>query len=312
MELIISSYLVDLLFGDPRWFPHPVKAMGKAIDFLDARLRSGRGKRDQRLKGVLLTVSVSGSFSLAVYFLLLVSQGISPLLGKIVWVLLAYMTLSIRDLIVHARRVLKSLNNQDLEQARERLALIVGRDTKQLPREKIVTAVIESIAESANDGIVAPLFYLFIGGPVLAFFYKAVNTLDSMVGYKNEKYLHFGWFSARLDDVMNFIPSRITGVLIMIAGFILGKNGINGFKTMVSDGRKHLSPNSGVSEAAMAGVLGLRLGGPCLYKGKLRRNPYIGQAKRETDPVLIQQALVIAFLVSFLMVSSGVVLLWII
>ncbi|PIW87974.1 MAG: cobalamin biosynthesis protein CobD, partial [Nitrospirae bacterium CG_4_8_14_3_um_filter_41_47] len=161
-----------------------------------------------------------------------------------------YTTISVKDLQIKARAIYKELKEGDIFKARKELSRIVGRDIQDLSEDEIKRATIESIAESTNDGIVAPLFYLILGGPVLAITYKAINTLDSMVGYKNDRYIHFGWFSARVDDVANFIPARIAGMLIVISSFLLRKNFKDSFKTMLRDSKKHSSPNSGISEAA--------------------------------------------------------------
>ncbi|MEW6687234.1 MAG: adenosylcobinamide-phosphate synthase CbiB, partial [Candidatus Edwardsbacteria bacterium] len=182
--------------------------------------------------------------------------------------------------------------------------------TQNLSEDKVVRATIESIAESTNDGIVAPLFYLTLGGPVLAVAYKATNTLDSMLGYKNERYRDFGWFSARLDDVANYIPARISGFLISISSFISGKGFRNAYKTMLKDGRKHPSPNSGISEASMAGALGIRLGGGAFYQGKFVEKRYIGEDRRKVDAFLINETLKISFVTSVLMLIIGVLLKW--
>ncbi len=177
----------------------------------------------------------------------------------------------------------------------------------------MVTAAVESIAENTNDGIIASLFYLILGGPVLAITYKAINTLDSMVGYKNDKYIHFGWASARLDDVANFTPARITGILIALSSAILRfslSNFYSSLRTMLLDGGKHPSPNSGVPEAAMAGALGIRLGGPSTYQDRQVVKPFIGEEKRKIEPHLIKKALDISLLTSMLMILTGVVLKW--
>jgi len=181
-----------------------------------------------------------------------------------------------------------------------------------LGKDRIITAALESIAENINDGIVAPLFYLILGGPVLAIAYKSINTLDSMVGYKNERYLHFGWFSAKLDDIANFIPARISGVLISVSSLIRGKRFGAAFKTMCRDGRKHPSPNSGISEAAMAGALGMRLGGASSYQGSPSVKPYLGEEKRAIRPSFINEALAISLITSVLVISMGAILKWLI
>ena len=310
MLLIIFSYIADLVFGDPEWFPHPVREIGRLINFLDNRLRAKGNRRTERTKGIILALIVVGTSACSACLFIWVAKKLNPFLGTLAMVYVGYATLSAKDLYLKARAILKAIKAGSLPQAREHLSKIVGRDTKELSEEKIVGATVESIAESANDGIIAPLFYLILGGPALAIAYKSINTLDSMVGYRNEKYLHFGWFSARADDVANFIPARITGLLIPIASFILGKGFKRSLKTMLKDGNKHPSPNSGISEAAMAGALGIKLGGPSSYRGRTSVKPYIGEEKMALVPSLINEALTISLIASALMVCMGVILKW--
>jgi adenosylcobinamide-phosphate synthase len=309
---IISAYLLDLGFGDPEWLWHPVRAMGALIGFLENRLRGNGKKWPERIKGVILALAVVVISASVSYLCIKLARKMNLFLGILVWVYAAYSAISIKDLHNKARDVLKELKRNALSEARIQLSNIVGRDTQNLNEDKIITATIESIAESTNDGIIAPLFYLIIGGPVLAIAYKAINTLDSMVGYKNEKYAHFGWFSARLDDIANFIPARISGLLIAISSFILSKDSKNSLKVMGKDGNKHPSPNSGYPEAAMAGALGIKLGGPSTYKGRLCIKPYIGEDKGSLQLSLIEDALTLAFISSILMLSIGVGLRWVI
>jgi len=312
MFLLIFSYTADLIFGDPEWFPHPIRGIGKLINIFDNRLNN---KKDTiwvgRIKGLIVTFIVVGISVCSACLLIKLAKKLNFFFGDLVWVYLAYTTLSIKDLFLKAKAISEKLVTNSLVEARSRLSRIVGRDTQKLPEEKVIKATIESIAESTNDGIIAPLFYLILGGPVLAIGYKAINTLDSMVGYKNEKYYHSGWFPAKLDDVVNFFPARITGFLISISSFILRKNFSDSFKTMFRDGKKHPSPNSGISEAAMAGALGIKLGGPSTYQGKLSVKPYLGEDKLPTNPLLINEALTISFVASFLMVLMGILVKWI-
>lgn len=312
MLLVISSYIADLIFGDPEGFPHPVRGMGRLISLLDNRLRGNGGKWKERIKGAILALFVVGISVCFAYLFIEFSKGLSPLLGNLAWVYLGYCSLSIKDLGVKAKAILKEVEKDSIVEARRQLSRIVGRDTQNLSKEKITAAAIESIAESTNDGIVAPLIYLILGGPVLAFAYKAINTLDSMIGYKNERYLHFGWFAAKVDDIANFIPARISGFLISISSIIASpRNDIRpAFKMMLKDGRKHPSPNSGVSIAAMAGALGIRLGGPSTYHGRVLEKPYLGENKRPAKTLLINKALAISFIASLLMLSLGVLLKW--
>lgn len=313
MYLIISSYIADLIFGDPEWLPHPVRGMGYLINTFDNRLNN---RNDdvwiKRVKGMIMTFFVIGISGCLAYLFIKSIRGLSPFFGHIVCIYLGYITLSVRDLFVKAKTIFKKLEANSLVEARFELSKIVGRDTQNLSEEKIIKAVIESIAESTNDGIIAPLFYLILGGPVSAVVYKAINTLDSMVGYKNERYIHFGWFPAKLDDAVNFLPARITGLLISMSSLILRKNFKDSFKTMFKDGRNHPSPNSGISEASMAGALGIKLGGPSTYQGKLSEKPYLGEDKLPTRSLLINDAMAISFVVSVLMMIVGVIVKWVI
>lgn len=310
MFLVISSYIADLLLGDPEWFPHPVRGVGRLVSLLDNRLGAKACKWVERINGMVLAFSVIGITFIVAYLSLELLRKVNPLLGSLSLVYLGYTTLSIKDLRDKAKAILKELENNSIIGARRQLSKIVGRDTQDLNQERIIKATIESIAENTNDGIIAPLFYLVLGGPILAIIYKAINTLDSMVGYKNERYIYFGWFSAKLDDVVNFIPARITAILISLSSLILGKDFKDSFKTMLRDGRRHPSLNSGFSEAAMAGALGIRLGGHSYYQGKILAKPYLGEEKREAKPSCIDEALAISLVTSIVMVSIGILLKW--
>lgn len=309
---ILSAYFLDLVLGDPRWLPHPVKIIGKLISFLEAKLRSSQQRKILRIKGVILALAVVGLSASSVYLILVFMRKISPMAASVTWVFLAYTGLATKDLLLHARKVLKEIIANDIVEARKSLSCIVGRDTQHLSGDEVIKAAVESIAENTNDGIIAPLFYLILGGPVSVLAYKAINTLDSMVGHKNEKYKDFGWFSARLDDVANFIPARISGLLIVASSFITGKDSKSSFLTLLRDGKNHPSPNSGYPEAAMAGALGMRMGGPAFYGGKLYAKPYIGEEKREIESRLLSDALVIMLMSSVLMVAIGALFRWVI
>lgn len=304
-------YLADIIFGDPEWLPHPVRWMGKLI----YRIESSWNKKGElwlikRIKGVILAIIVVGVSSGLVFITLTGANKINPWLYYLFWIYTGYTTIAVKDLRVKAKAIYCALEKDDIFQARKELAKIVGRDTQIMEKEAIIKATIESVAENTNDGIIAPLFYLIIGGPVLAMAYKAINTLDSMVGYQSERYLDFGWFSARADDLANYFPARITGFLIVLSSFLVGKNFFRGFRIMVRDGRKHLSPNSGISEAAMAGALGVKLGGGAFYQGRWISRPEIGEEKRKINAALINEALKISFLASFLMLLIGMGVKW--
>jgi adenosylcobinamide-phosphate synthase len=320
ITLLIFAYIADLIIGDPQWLPHPVRWMGRLIGFLDKRWNKcpvPLGKAEfygkatcwpMRIKGIVLGLTVIGTSSLLAYLFIEGSKKIHPLLGALAWIYTAYTTFAMKDLWVKARAVLKELERGSIDVARKKLSMIVGRDTQHLQKNEIIAATIESVAESTNDSVIAPLFYLILGGPVLAIAYRAINTLDSMVGYKNERYINFGWFSARLDDVVNFIPARICGFLIPAASFLLGNGFFPSFKTMLFDHKKHASPNSGIPEAAMAGALGIRLGGDAWYCGNLHKRPFMGEQEREVVSNLINQALVICFISSLELVAIGIII----
>lgn len=301
--MIFVSYIADLVFGDPQWFPHPVRLMGRLISFFHRKLSGSAHKGIERFWGALTTISVVGISGICAYTIIELAGRIHPLAGKISWVFLAYTTLATKDLAVHANAVWKEVMKGNIEEARQKLSLIVGRDTQELSEKGIVLATIETVAENTTDGIIAPLFYLFLGGPVLAVMFKAVSTLDSMIGHKDEKYLYFGWCAARTDEVANYLPARIAGVLIPLAALVCGKDAKGAFRIMLKDGKN----NSAVAEAAMAGALGVRLAGPCSYQGRAVEYPYLGEEKKPISSYLIKEAIVISVISSLLMLVIGIV-----
>ena len=268
----LMAFGLDILIGDPRWLPHPVRIIGRCIEWGETILRK---LMPARVGGVLLTILIVGAtYAAAFYIVWLVRHHIGGIVGSIIIAILASATLALRGLVMAVGGVFRSPN---IDEARRRLSMIVGRDTQALDEEGIHRAAIETLAENTSDGVIAPLFFLAIGGVPLAMAYKAVNTLDSMVGYKNERYLKFGWASARLDDIANYLPARLTGILMVIAAsFVRSANATRALATMFRDGQKHSSPNSGIPEAAMAGALGVVLGGPSRYGGVLVDKPEIG------------------------------------
>ena len=291
LQLILAFFL-DLLIGDPLWLPHPVRIMGKGISraerFLRGRSTSPSGERWGGVLLVILIIVPAFLITFSVLIIIWLLPGTArTIAGMTVVIYLTATTLALRGLIDSAQAVLRPVKEGDIEKARHNLSMIVGRDTHSLSREDILKATMETIAENLSDGFIAPLFYLLIGGLPLAMMYKAINTLDSMVGYNNDTYRHFGWAAARLDDIANYLPARITGVLIVFATFpvMLFRDTVRAlsatrrsFTTMLRDGKKHLSPNSGIPEAAMAGALGIRMGGPAAYGGVVVEKPYIGEA----------------------------------
>lgn len=273
---ILLAVLLDLLLGDPRRLPHPVRLIGRGITALENPLR--RVTSSQRVNGALLAVIVVGATGGVTFAVLWLAAQIHPLAADILAVVFLYTTLSIRDLGKHAMDVYRALKSGNLADARQKVSFMVGRDTDALDEKGVIRAAVESVAENTVDGIIAPLFFAALFGPVGAMMYKAASTLDSMVGYKNEKYLHFGWASARLDDVANFIPARLTAPLMAIGALITGNRPMQALHICLRDRKNHASPNAGIPEAMMAGALGVCLGGPLYRKGVLTELPTLGDA----------------------------------
>ncbi len=276
MMVLLGGYLLDLLLGDPQGFPHPVRYIGGLINYLEKFLYIRKEPNKLLLAGGCLTTMVVLISYFVTYGIIKLMTLLHPLLGIMISVILAYTILATRSLHKESEKVLIQLKNNNITEARRYLSYIVSRDTTQLNEREIVRGTVETIGENISDGIIAPLFYLLLGGVPLAMAYKAINTLDSMVGYKNEKYLYFGRASAKLDDLVNYIPARLTVIFITMAAIIIGKNGVQSFKTALKDGRNHNSPNSGFPEASVAGALGIQLGGNNQYFGKIVEKPTIG------------------------------------
>lgn len=277
--IVVTAVLLDLLLGDPRRLPHPVVWIGRMITALEKLLR--RLVRSERFGGVLLLISVVGSTAALSLLLLKGAYAIHPYIGLAVSAWLSYTCLAARSLHHESKLVADRLAAGDLQGARDFLSRIVGRDTEGLEEPEIWRALVETVAENTSDGVIAPLFFLMLGGPALGMAYKAVNTLDSMVGYKNERYLRFGWASARFDDLANWLPARLTGILMVAVAPLVGLSGKNSFRAMLRDGGNHSSPNSGIPEAATAGALGVRLGGTNRYFGAPVEKPTIGDPLRD-------------------------------
>ncbi|GFO53049.1 cobalamin biosynthesis protein CobD [Geomonas sp. Red276] len=272
--LVVAAVVLDLLLGDPRGLPHPVVGIGRLISFLEARLR--KGFKNLRLAGVLLLIATVGITYLLALALLKAAFLLSTPLGFAVALYLSWVSLAARSLHVESAKVAKALRGGDLPGARLALSYIVGRETAELDEPEVVRGAVETVAENTGDGVIAPLFYLILGGPALALAYKAVNTLDSMVGYKNDRYLELGWASARFDDLANYLPARLTALLMVAAAPLCGLSGKGAWRIMRRDSRNHSSPNSGYPESAAAGALRVRLGGANRYFGKLVEKPTIG------------------------------------
>ncbi len=274
IAIVLAAVALDLVLGDPRALPHPVTAIGKLVSALESPLR--RLFTNARLAGVALLLCVVGITYGAAALLLSIAYALAPEAGFAVGLYLAWVSLAARSLHMESEKVAKALQRRDLPEARLALSYIVGRETELLDEPEIIRGAVETVAENTGDGVIAPLFFLMLGGPALAIAYKAVNTLDSMVGYKNERYLRFGWASARFDDLANYLPARITGLLMVLAAPLCALSGAGAWRIMRRDCRNHSSPNSGFPEAAAAGALGVRLGGSNRYFGRVVDKPTIG------------------------------------
>jgi adenosylcobinamide-phosphate synthase len=300
---IAVAFLLDLLLGDPSFLPHPVVGMGKIIARGEIWLR--RWVSHQKLAGMLLAVVLPGGTYLLSWGILKGAGKLHPFLEAILSTYLIFTCLSLRGLIKEARDVHEALAARDLGRARTELAQIVGRDTQDLNEREVIRGAVESVAENSVDGVLAPLFFAFLGGAPLALAYKAVNTLDSMVGYKNERYLQFGWASARLDDLANYIPARVAGLLMPPSAFFCGMNGKKSWKIRWRDGGLHPSPNSAISEAAMAGALEVQLGGQSYYQGNLSQKPLLGDPVKALEREDILRASRLVMVASFLFLLAG-------
>jgi adenosylcobinamide-phosphate synthase len=295
---ITAGFLLDLLLGDPYSFPHPVRFIGKFIGQLETVLR--KLKRD-KFAGILLTLITVSITYIIMYYLSAVSI--------IIEIIFIYTIFSTRCLADEARAVYRALEDNDITEARKRVSFLVSRDTAELDMKAIIRATVETVSENIVDGIISPMFYLFIGGAPLGMAYKTASTLDSMVGYRNANYIKFGWASARLDDLLNFIPARITGfVIIPAAAFICGMNAKNAFCMVIRDRRKHSSPNSAHGESAVAGAIGCRLGGPSKYFGELVDKQYIGDQLKEIDKEDILKSVRLMYVSSFIGLLVGCII----
>lgn len=306
IELTIG-YILDMVIGDPNNPLHPVRGIGYVASKFEKIFRFFL-KENLKLAGLLVWILTVGLVFMVTLGIVKGARVSNIYFGIVLEGILIYFCISSKGLIVEGYKVIKFLFKDDLEGARKQLAYIVGRDTGSLSKEGVIRAVVETIAENMADGIIAPLFYAGIFGAPLAFAYKAVNTLDSMFGYKNDKYIEFGYFSAKLDDVFNYIPARITGLLIILSSLILGYDYKNSLKVFKRDRYNHTSPNSAHPEAAMAGALGVQLGGANYYFGKLVQKPTIGNKTKEIKISDVNKTEKVLYLTSFigLLIALGI------
>lgn len=279
------GFLLDLMFGDPHWMPHPVRLIGLLISGLEKLLRRlfPKSNKGELAAGIVLAVLVIGLSTLVPALLLFLCGLVHPVLRFCVEAFMCYQILATKALKTESMKVYKKLKKGTLKGARKAVSMIVGRDTEHLSDVQVAKAAVETVAENTSDGIVAPLLFLAIGGAPLGFFYKAINTMDSMIGYRNEKYLYFGRFAAKLDDVVNFIPARISAWLMILSSFLLGMDGKSAARIYRRDRFNHSSPNSAHTEAVCAGALNIQLAGDAWYFGKLHKKPTLGDPVRPVE-----------------------------
>lgn len=283
-----AGLLLDLLFGDPVWLYHPVRLIGNWISWAERQLRKVCGSHLMAAGGVLWVMTALMAF-LIPFALLALAGWLHPALRFLLETFWCFQILAARSLSSESRKVYEKLKESDLPGARRAVSMIVGRDTEKLTEEGVIKAAVETVAENTSDGVTAPLIYMMIGGAPLGFLYKAVNTMDSMLGYKNDRYLYFGRIPAKMDDIFNYIPARITGLLMTAAAFLTGLDGKNAWKIYRRDRRKHASPNAAQTESVCAGALGVQLAGDAVYFGKVYKKEFIGDALRRIEPEDIQR-----------------------
>ncbi len=282
---IFTGFLLDSIFGDPRRLPHPICLIGNFISLMEKVLRRAfpKSEKGELAGGAVLAAAVPAAAFGVSFMILRLCEAVSPVLKFAVETFFCYQIFAAKSLKDESMRVYRYVEAGDIENSRKYLSWIVGRDTKELNFEKIDKAVVETVAENTSDGVVAPLIFMAVGGAPLAFLYKGVNTLDSMVGYKNDRYLYFGRASAKLDDLLNFIPARLTGLAMCIGAFITGLDWRTAFRIYRRDRKNHSSPNSAHPESACAGALNIQLGGDAYYFGRLYRKKTIGDDIRPVD-----------------------------
>ena len=315
--IICVGGILDLILGDPHWLWHPVRGIGKMIEWAERGLRRLFGIRPEKeadiekksAAGVLLVLVVLTA-ALAVTFGLLTLAGmVHPAFRIVLECIICYQMLAMRSLKVESMKVCRALKNGDVESARNAVSMIVGRDTGHLTAEGITKAAVETVAENTSDGVIAPLLYLFVFGVYGGVAYKAVNTMDSMVGYRNDRYLYLGRFAARLDDFCNFVPARVSALCMIMAAFLLGLDGKRAAFIFKRDRYCHASPNSAQTEAVCAGALGVELAGDAWYLGVLHKKPVIGDAVREVEAEDIARVNRLLYATSGIVFLAGILIL---
>ena len=316
--ILCVGFVLDLLFGDPHFLWHPVQGVGKLIEWTERGLfsvlrlqeeRESDRRKKQIAGGILVLFVIILSMGIVISVLLL-AEAIHPWLRRFAECILCYQMLAMKSLRVESMKVYDALNQRGLEEARKAVSMIVGRDTANLSEEGVIKAAVETVAENTSDGVIAPLFYMLLFGPLGGAFYKTVNTMDSMIGYKNDRYCYFGTAAAKLDDLLNFLPARISALAMIVAAFLLQMDGKNAWYIFKRDRHNHKSPNSAQTEAVCAGALNVQLAGNACYFGKLMEKPTIGDPNRKIEVSDIKRANQLMYVTSILVLVIGIMLLF--
>lgn len=298
----IIGFILDLIVGDPHWIYHPIRLIGKLISSTEKLIRHcfPKTKTGERIGGIVLAIIVMIISTGIPLVLLIICYKTNVYLGIIIEGIFCYQLLATKSLKDESMKVYKALKDKDIEKARYAVSMIVGRDTKSLDEVGITKAAVETVAENTSDGSIAPLIAIIIGGAPLGFLYKSINTMDSMIGYKNDKYIDIGRFAAKLDDVVNYIPARFSAYMMILSAYMLGMDGKNAYRIYKRDRYKHASPNSAHTESVCAGALRIRLAGDAYYFGKLHKKEYIGDALWEIEIEDIKRANRLLYMCAFL------------
>ena len=296
------GFLLDLIFGDPQYPFHPVRLIGHLINHLEKALNAGSSPKSKRMRGVFTVIFVCTLPCIMSSIFLAAMYKIHYAIFCAAEAIMIYQLIAVKALKTESMKVYHELKNNGLSDSRRALSMIVGRDTQNLSEEQICKACVETVAEGTCDGVIAPMLYCALGGPVLGVFYKAINTMDSMIGYKNDRFIDFGRAAAKTDDTLNFLPSRIAALVMLLSSVFLGKqfSTVNAYRVFVRDRFNHQSPNSAQTESVCAGALGLKLAGPAWYEGKLEKKPFIGDEKRLAEPDDIKLANRLMYLTAIL------------
>lgn len=304
---LVVGFMIDFFVGDPYCIPHPVIGIGKWISFFDKKLRRGNSNPKDVSRGAITVIFVALISTVVPAVVLLVAWCIHPIVYFLINSIMCWQILAARQLLREGQKVQRALEKGDIEDARYAVSMIVGRDTNVLDEKGIARAAVETVAENTSDGVIAPLCWMILFGAVGGFFYKSINTMDSMLGYKNEKYFYFGRVAAKTDDFVNYIPARISALLMIVVAPICGLHGKNAWKIFLRDRYKHASPNSAQTESACAGALGLRLAGDAIYGGVVHKKEYIGDFVKEIEPKDITRAGRLMYVASAFMLLLGVI-----